>query len=84
MELIECQPGKGAPGKFAQPKLLPFPPKSPLPPLQPSLPSRLDPANPKRKREQKGKDVVDVGKSRPAHEDETQRAAKQQRTSHIS
>ena len=28
--------------------------------------------------------MVDVGRSRPAHEDETQRAAKQQRTSHTS
>ena len=40
MELIESQPGKGAPGKSAQPKLPPPPPKSPLPPPQPSLPPR--------------------------------------------
>ena len=32
MELIESQPEKGAPGKSAQPKLPPPPPKSPLPP----------------------------------------------------
>ena len=30
MELIENQPGKGGPGTFVQPKLLPPPPKSPL------------------------------------------------------
>ena len=32
MELIEDQPGRGAPGKSTQPKLPPPPPKSPLPP----------------------------------------------------
>ena len=84
MELIEVQPGKGALGKSAQLKLSPPPPKSPLPPPQPSLSSRLDPADPKRKREQKGKDAVDAGRSLPTHEDETQRATKQQRTSHTS
>ena len=81
MELIESQPGKGALGKSIQPKIPPPPPKSPFPPSQPSLPSRLEPDDPKRKREQKDKDVVDAGRSRPAHEDEPQRAAKQQKTS---
>ncbi|XP_030969981.1 neurofilament medium polypeptide-like [Quercus lobata] len=33
--------------------------------------------------EQKGKDVVDVGKSRPTREEDAQRAAKQQKTSHL-
>ena len=75
-DLIESQPGKDAPRKSTQPKLPPPPPKSPLPPPQPSLPSKPNPADLKRKREQKGKDVVDAGRSRPAHEDETQRAAK--------
>ena len=72
MELIEDQPGRGAPGKSTQPKLPPPPPKSPLPPPQPSLPSRTEPADPKRKREQKGKDVVVTGRSRPTREDEAQ------------
>ena len=36
----------------------------------------------KRRREQKGKDVVDAGKSRPTREEDAQRAAKQQKTSH--
>ena len=84
MKLIESQPGKDAPGKSAQPKLPPPPPKSSLPPPQPSIPSRPDPVDQKRKREQKGKDVVDAGRSRPTHEDETQRAAKQQRVSQTS
>ncbi|XP_050242177.1 uncharacterized protein LOC126691153 [Quercus robur] len=81
IELIESRPEKGAPEKSTQPKLPPPPPKSPLPPPQPFLPSRPDPADPKRKREQKGKDVVDAGRSRLAHEDKTQRVAKQQKTS---
>ena len=81
MDLIESQPGRDTPWKSTQPKL-PLPPsKSPIPPPQPSLPPKPDPADPKRKREQKGKDVVDVGRSRPAHEDEIQRAVKQQKVS---
>ena len=80
MDLIESQPGKDAPGKSTQSKLPPPPSKSPLPPPQPSLPSRPEPADPKRKREQKGKEVVKAGRSHPIHEDETQRAAKQQKT----
>ena len=65
MDLIESQPGRDAPGKSAQPKLLPPPPKSPLPPLQPPVPHRPDPVDPKRKREQKGKEIVETGRSRP-------------------
>ena len=84
MDLIESQPGKCAPGKSTQPKLPHPPPKSSLPPPQPSLPSRPKPADPKRKRDQKGKDVVDAGTSHPAHEDETQRATKHQKTGQIS
>ncbi|XP_050251818.1 stress response protein NST1-like [Quercus robur] len=34
------------------------------------------------RREQKGKDVVDAGKSRPTREEDAQRAVKQQKTSH--
>ena len=84
MELIEDQLGRGAPGKSTQPKLPPPPPKSPLPPPQPSLPSRLKPTDLKRKREQKGKDVMETGRSHPTREDEAQRAAKQQKVSHES
>ena len=84
MEFIEDQPGRGAPGKSTQPKLPPPPPKSPLPHPQPSLPSRPEPVDPKRKRVQRGKDVVETGRSCPTHEDEAQRAAKQQKVSQAS
>ena len=70
MELIEDQPVRGALGKSTQPKLPPLPPKSPLPPPQLSLPSRPELADPKKKREQKGKDVVETRRSRPTREDE--------------
>ena len=76
MKLIENQPGKGGPGKSAQPKLPPPPSKSPLCASQSTLPSRIEQADPKRRREQKGKDMVDTRRSRPTHEKETQRAAK--------
>ena len=48
------------------------------------MPFRPDPADPKRKREQKGKDVAETGRSRAEHEDETHRAAKQQKTGQTS
>ena len=81
MELIKDQPGRGALRKYTQPKLPPTPLKSS--PLVPQ-PLRPKPADPKRKREQKGKDVVDIGRSCPTREDEAQRAAKQQKVSHVS
>ena len=49
LELIENQPG--GPGKFAQPKLPPPLPKSPPRALQPTLPSRIEQADPKRRKE---------------------------------
>ena len=48
------------------------------------MPFRPDPADPKIKREQKGKDVAKTGRSRAEHEDETHRAAKQQKTGQTS
>ena len=48
------------------------------------MPFRPDPVDPKRKREQKGKDVAETGRSRAEHEDETHRAAKQQKTGQTS
>ena len=42
LELIENQPGKGGPGKSAQPKLSPLLPKSPPHAPQPTLPSRIE------------------------------------------
>ena len=71
MDLIESQPGRGAPRKSTQPKL-PSPP-----PL--SLPSRPDPADPERKQEPKGKDVAETGRFHAEHKDESQRATKQQK-----
>ncbi|XP_030926603.1 neurofilament medium polypeptide-like [Quercus lobata] len=89
MELIENQPGgKNAPGKSTQSQIpsLPTksPPPAPRPPShQPQQPVRVDAVELKRRREQKGKDVVDVGKSRPNREEDAQRVAKQQKTSHL-
>ena len=42
LELIENQPGRGEPGKSAQPRLPPPPPKSPPRAPQPTLPSRTE------------------------------------------
>ena len=72
MELIENQPGKGAPGKSTQSQIpSPFPKTLPPAPHQPQ-PIRFEPDDPKRKREQKGKDVVETRRSRLTHEDEAQ------------
>ena len=76
MELIENQPRNGASGKSAQSQI-PLPPtKSPPPaPHQPPHQSQLvrtEAANLKRRREQKGKDVVDTGRSRPTREEKAQ------------
>ena len=77
MELIEDQPGREASGKSTQSKLPPPQPKSPPLAPQPSLPSRTEQADPKRKKEQKGKEVMETGRSHPTYEEEAQRAAKQ-------
>ena len=82
--LIENQPEKGGLGKSAQLKLPPLPPKSPPRAPQPTLPSRIEYADPKRRKEQKGKDVMETRRPRPTNEEEAQRAAKQQKVSHAS
>ena len=84
MELIEDQPRREGPGKSAQPKLSPPLPKYPPPASQPTLPSKIEQADPKRKREQKGMDVMETGRSCPTREEEAQRAAKQQKVSQVS
>ena len=76
MELIENQPGKGGPGKSVQPKLPPPSLKSPLRAPQPTFPFKVEQVDPKRRREQKGKDMVETGRLRPTSEEEAQRAAK--------
>ena len=81
-ELLESQPGRGEAGKPAQPKLPPPPPKSPLRAPQPPPPSRTEQADPKRRREPKGKEVMETGKPRPSTEEEAHRPTKQQRVSH--
>ena len=50
-ELLESQLGRGEAGKSAQPKLPPVLPKSPPRAPQPPPPSRIEQANPKRRRE---------------------------------
>ena len=81
-ELLESQPGKGEPGKSAQPRLPPPPPRSPPRAPPPTLPSRTKHVDPKRRREQKGKDIMEIGIPRPTSEKEAHRAAKQQKVSH--
>ena len=63
-ELLESQPGRGEAGRSTQPKLPPPPPKSPPRAPQPSLPSRVEQPDPKRRREPKGKEVVETGRTR--------------------
>ena len=82
LELIENQLGKGGPGKSAQLKLPTPPPKSPPRAPLPTLLSKVEQVDPKRRREQKGKDVVETGRLRPTSEEEAQRATKQQKVSH--
>ena len=75
MELIENQPEKNAPAKSTHSQIPSFSTRSPSPaPHQPShqppQPVRPDAAELKRRREQKGKEVVDVGKSHPTREED--------------
>ena len=66
-KLLESQPGGNALKKAAQTKL-------PTPP--PTQPLQSDPVDHKRKREQKGKEVVEVSKDHPSQEVEPQKGAK--------
>ena len=83
-ELLESQPGRGEAGKPTQPKLPPPPPKSPLRAPQPPPPTRTEQPDPKRRKEPKGKEVVETGRPCPSSEEEAHRPAKQQRVSHAS
>ena len=69
-ELLESQLRGNALGKVAQTRLPTSPPAQPL---------RLEPAYLKRKREQKGKEVIEGGKNHLSQEDEAQKGAKQAR-----
>nr|XP_023902107.1 uncharacterized protein LOC112013954 [Quercus suber] len=76
-EVIEGQPGRGVEKQVqVQPPSLPPPPPQSLPPTV------TEPSDPKRRRESKGKEVMDVGKTHTTSEGEDQRATKQQKTSH--
>ena len=91
LDLIDGQLRKDVLGK-SQPKLPPPPSKPQLPPDQVIIcltaahqtpPTPVQPADPKRKRSAKGKDLVDGGRSRTSQEeDEGCRALKQLRIAH--
>ena len=81
-ELLESQLGRGEAGKPSQPKLPPPPPKSPPRAPQPPPPSRIEQVDPKRRREPKGKEVMEPRRPHSSSEEEAHRPFKQQRTSH--
>ena len=58
----------GETGKSAQPKLPPPTPRSPPRAPLPTLPFRTEQVDPKKRREQKGKDIMETGKPRPSSE----------------
>ena len=80
-ELLESQPGRGEAGKSTQPKLPLVLPKSPPHAPQPPPPSRIEQADPKRKREPKGKETLEPGRSCSSTKEESHRPTKQQKTS---
>ena len=83
-ELLESQPGRGEAGKSAQPKFPPVLPKSPPRAPQPPPPSKIEQADPKRRREPKGKETLEPGRSRSSTKEESHRPTKQQKTSQAS
>ena len=68
LSVMESQAGNKVPEKVTQAK---------LPPPLPTQPLGADPANHKRKRDQKSQDVVEGGKGPLAKETEPQKGAKQ-------
>ena len=81
-KLLESQPRRGEAGKPVQPKLPPPPPRSPRRAPQPPPPSRTKQADPKRRREPKGKEAMETGRPHSSMEEKAHRPTKQQRTSH--
>ena len=78
---------ESAPAKSTQSQAPSLPARSPPPTprqlsRQPPQPAHPDAAELKRRREQKGKEVADIGKSRPTREEDAQRAVKQQKIRH--
>ena len=81
-ELLESQPGRGEAGRPTQPKLPPPPPKSPPRAPWPTPPSRTEQPDPKRRREPKGKEVVETGRTHSSSEEEAHRPTKQLKIGH--
>ena len=90
LDLIESQPEKetqaratqNKPPSPSQSRLCPAPSKLPPPSPKLTLPPRTEPFDPKRKRESKGKEVIEAKKSCLTPKEEAQRAAKQQKVGH--
>ena len=83
-ELLESQPRRGEAGRSTQPKLPPPSPKSPPRAPQPPLPSWTEQHDPKRRREPKGKEVVETGRTRSSSEEEAYKPSKQLKISHAT
>ena len=81
-ELLESQPRRGEAERSTQPKLPPRPPKSSPRAPQPPPSSRIEQPGPKRRREPKGNEVMETGRTRSSSEEEAQRPTKQLRISH--
>ena len=81
-ELLESQPGRGEAGRSTQPKLPPPPPKSPPRAPRPAPPPRAEQPDPKRRREPKGKEVVETGRTHSSSEEESHRPTKQLKIGH--
>ena len=82
-ELLESQPGRGEVGRSTQPKLPPPPPKSPPRAPRPAPPPRVEQPDPKRRREPKGKEIVETGRTRSSSEEEIHRPTKQLKVGHV-
>ena len=76
-ELLESQLGRGEVRKPSQPKLPPLLPKSPPRAPQPPPPSRIKQADPKRRRELKGKEAMKPERPRSSNKEEAHRPTKQ-------
>ena len=73
---------KGRSWEACPTKLPPPPPKSPLRAPQPPPPSKIEQPDLKRRREPKGKKVMEIGRPHPSIEEEAHRPTNQQRVSH--
>ena len=76
-ELLESQPGRGKAGRPTQQKLPPPLPKSPSRAPQPAPPSRTEQPDHMKRRELKGKEVVETGRAHSSSEEEAHRPTKQ-------